>query len=234
MLRILSAVLFAIIIVFAGVVAYAADLQKGLDAADAKDYATALRELEPLAEQGDALAQTRLGYIYAYGAHDLRDEVEAVKWFRLAAEQGDANAQYQLGFMYHHFDRDYFEAMKWYRLAAKNGDFEAQNILGNMYRNGRGVLKDDVEAVKWYRLAADPPLYSNAMYNLGFMYANGRGVQKDMVLAHMWSNIASAKGQEVAAKNRDIYENLMTSEQIAEATHRAKACMGSLWYGNCD
>jgi hypothetical protein len=34
-----------------------ADLQKGLTAAQSGDYATALRELEPLAKQGNASAQ---------------------------------------------------------------------------------------------------------------------------------------------------------------------------------
>ena len=37
--------------------AFSADFQKGLDAAQSGDYATALREWEPLAEQGDARAQ---------------------------------------------------------------------------------------------------------------------------------------------------------------------------------
>jgi len=37
-------------------VSWSADLQKGLDAYNKKDYATALREWKPLAEQGDAVA----------------------------------------------------------------------------------------------------------------------------------------------------------------------------------
>ena len=38
-------------------VVWSADLQKGLTAAQSGDFATALREWEPLAEQGDADAQ---------------------------------------------------------------------------------------------------------------------------------------------------------------------------------
>ena len=41
--------------------AFSADFQKGLDAAESGDYATALREWTPLAEQGDANAQYNLG-----------------------------------------------------------------------------------------------------------------------------------------------------------------------------
>jgi len=44
-----------------------ADSQKGLTAYESEDYATALREFEPLAEQGDAFAQYNLGVMYKYG-----------------------------------------------------------------------------------------------------------------------------------------------------------------------
>ena len=40
---------------------YAQDFQKGEGAADKCDFATALREWRPLAEQGDAFAQFNLG-----------------------------------------------------------------------------------------------------------------------------------------------------------------------------
>ena len=45
------------------------------------------------AEQGDALAQTMLGSIYANGDFGVpKDDTEAVKWWRKAAEQGNDNA----------------------------------------------------------------------------------------------------------------------------------------------
>jgi uncharacterized protein len=40
-----------------------ADFQKGLTAYQSGDYATALREWRPLAEQGDEIAQTSVGWI---------------------------------------------------------------------------------------------------------------------------------------------------------------------------
>ena len=42
----------------------AQDFQKGLAAAQAGDYATALQEWTPLAEAGDAAAQYNLGIMY--------------------------------------------------------------------------------------------------------------------------------------------------------------------------
>lgn len=43
------------------------ELQKGVNAFNGHDYATALREYRPLAEQGDAVAQLHLGIMYKNG-----------------------------------------------------------------------------------------------------------------------------------------------------------------------
>ena len=48
-------------------VSWSADFQKGMDAAQTGDFATALREWKPLAEQGDGDAQFNLGQMYYYG-----------------------------------------------------------------------------------------------------------------------------------------------------------------------
>jgi TPR repeat protein len=64
------------------------------------DYAEALRLWRPLADQGHADGQLKLGNIYGRGQGVQRDYAEAVKWYRLAAEQGNALAQFNLGIMY--------------------------------------------------------------------------------------------------------------------------------------
>jgi uncharacterized protein len=64
------------------------------------DYATAMSLWRPLADQGNAAAQTNLGWMYQKGQGVPQDNAQAVVWYRKAAEQGDANAQYSLGFMY--------------------------------------------------------------------------------------------------------------------------------------
>ncbi len=55
----------------------AADYQAGVDAADRGDYAAALEEWLPLAEQGDAAAQISLGVMYEYGEGVTQDYAEA-------------------------------------------------------------------------------------------------------------------------------------------------------------
>ena len=57
-----------------------------------RDYATALREFEPLAKQGHARAQTNLGWMYDKGLGVPQNYETAVKWYTLAAEQGYAPA----------------------------------------------------------------------------------------------------------------------------------------------
>ena len=102
-----------------------ADFQKGLTAAHSGDFATALREWIPLAEQGDAGAQNNLGQMYRRGQGVPQDYKTAVKWYRLAAEQGDAYAQGNLGMMYAFGDgvlKDYVYAHMWGNIAAKNGN----------------------------------------------------------------------------------------------------------------
>jgi TPR repeat protein len=49
------------------------------------------------------------------------------------------------------------------------------------------------------------------------MYGTGQGVPEDYVLAYMWWNLAAAQGHEGAQSNKDILEERMTREQIAEA-----------------
>ncbi len=85
------------------------------------DYAMAIRELRPLAEQGVAEAQSNLGVMYERGQGVPQDYAEAVKWYRKAAEQGNASAQHNLGVMYDKgggVPQDYVQAHKWYNLAA--------------------------------------------------------------------------------------------------------------------
>ncbi len=106
-------------------VSWSADYQKGLSALAKGDYATALREWKPLAEQGYASAQSNLGLMYDKGLGVLQDYKTAVKWYKLAAEQGYAKAQSNLGLMYRKglgVLQDYVYAHMWGNIAASNGN----------------------------------------------------------------------------------------------------------------
>lgn len=67
---------------------------------DRGNYQTALQVWRPLAEGGDAKAQTYVGEIYEKGLGAAPDYAAAAQWYRKAADQGDARALNNLGFLY--------------------------------------------------------------------------------------------------------------------------------------
>jgi uncharacterized protein len=94
-----------------------------IDAAYMKgDYATALRLMRPLAEQGNVSAQYNLGFMFDNGQGVPQDHATAVSWYRKAAEQGHAAAQNNLGVKFANggqgVPQDYAAAASWYRKAA--------------------------------------------------------------------------------------------------------------------
>ena len=100
-MQIIRSIILALgFVVAGGVAAVGQYFEKGAAAAQSGDFATALKEWQPLAEQGNAIAQYNLGMIYQNGYGVIQDYAEAVKWYRLATEQGHADAQYNLGVMY--------------------------------------------------------------------------------------------------------------------------------------
>lgn len=159
------------------------------------DYGDALRDVRPLADQGDARAQSLLGLMYFLGRGVPQDDLAAARWFRLAADQGDAPAQFNLGVMYAEgrgVPQEYAEAVKRYRLAADRGHAQAQYNLALSYANGEGVSQDYVSAHMWFNLAA----------------------------AHFPAS--DVRSRELAVRNRGLVANKMTREQIAAAQNLAR------------
>jgi uncharacterized protein len=138
-------------------VAVAGPLEDGLAAYDNYDYATALKMLEPLADQGNVEAQVRLGIMYRNGRGVPVDYVNALKWYRLAAAQDNAQAQFDLGEMYRSGQGvtvDHAEMVKLTLRSGEKGYVAAQDALGFWYEYGVGVQVDNVKAYLWYDLAA--------------------------------------------------------------------------------
>lgn len=121
------------------------------------DYSTALKEIRPLAQKGDPMAQYNLGLMYDKGLGVLEMCFEAAKWFQCAAKQGHVRAQLNLGNMCYEgrgATKNFQEAAKWFEQAAKQGNAEAQLNLGSMYMIGEGVEQNNMEAYFWFSLAA--------------------------------------------------------------------------------
>jgi TPR repeat protein len=102
------------------------------------DYATELRLLRPLAEQGNAEAQTALGLMYDAGHGVPQDYIEAVKWYRCAANQGFTDAQDSLARMYFNgwgVPKDYVQAHMWANLAASSFSGVGSNVEAGLRDN---------------------------------------------------------------------------------------------------
>jgi TPR repeat protein len=96
-----------------------------MDAYGRGDYATALREWQPLAERGHADAQYNLGMLYNFRKGVPQDFATARQWYEKAAAQGHAGAQNNLGGLYefgHGVTRDDVLAYMWYHIAAHSTD----------------------------------------------------------------------------------------------------------------
>ena len=156
-------------------------------------YPAALRLARPLADEGNAGAQSILGLLYYRGQGVQQDFATAATWLRKAADQDDATAQFHLGVMFFQgqgVPQDKTEAMKWFRRAADLGDAQAQYNLGVSY--AEGGEPDNVRAHMWFNLAA----------------------------AHFPTSDTSDRN--AAAKERDLVAAKMTPQQIAEALRLAR------------
>lgn len=161
------------------------------------DYATALTELRPVADQGDPRAQVLLGNMYREGLGVPKDASSAALWFRRAADQRLPQAQLQLGHLHRKgagVPQSYVEAASWYRKAAEQNLTAGQVSLGAAYFHGHGVPQDFVQAYMWFSLALT-------------------GVS------------ARPSDLALATKGIKLSESKMTPKQIAEAKRRTQAWM---------
>jgi hypothetical protein len=174
--------------------ARAQDWDAGLAAFDRGAFADALAEIEPLAENGFAPAQHKLGQMYQQGAGVAPNASAAVLWFSKALAQGYLPAVQSIAEAYRKglgVPRNPAKAVNWYKLAAEGGETRSMITLGAMYGNGQEVPQDLVRAHMWSNLAA---VYS-----------------------------ASEAEREMALTNREHFTWLMSAEQLTTARGQARA-----------
>lgn len=169
-----------------------------------KDYATAFKELDPLAKQGDAEAEVLLGRMYLMGDGVLKDPDEANKMFQAAAAQGNADAEFFLGMPSVMSHQNVAQGLKWLRLSAEHGNQDAQLLLGKTYLQGLGsdLPRDPVQADMWLRLAADHnlPFYQNEL-RVAEPQMNGAEIEKGKALAEAWKRkVAAAPARKANAR----------------------------------
>jgi uncharacterized protein len=172
------------------------DLDAGRRSYEQGNYATSLKELTPLAEQGNSEAQVLIGQMYSRGQGVPLDFAKAIKWFKAAAEQGNSDGQLHLGLAYLKgvgVEKDVAQALKWLKLSANQGNVVAQLDLGLAFRNLSSIPHDYVEAWMWFELAArqGDPLAPKQRDSLQ-RFMTRQQVEQARVRAAAWNPVISS------------------------------------------
>ena len=183
-------------------------LRAGVRDYNAGDKAAAARALEYAATQGHALAQWKLGRMYADGDGVPRDDLKAFEYFsRIVDDNADeapdsprapvvASAFTTLGgYFLEGIKGSYVtpnpsRAAEMFAYSASYfGDPDAQYSLGRLYLDGSGVGRDQRQAARWFNLAAEKG-HRFAQALLGQLLINGDGVPRQRARGLMWLTLA--------------------------------------------
>ena len=185
-------------------------LRAGVDELHAGDAQSSVQALTYAAEGGEALAQWKLGSIYAAGELVPRNDLLAYKYFQQLVDNYDedesdqrsltavSNAFVQVG-IYNlngitgsDIKPDPVRAVEMFEVAATRfGDPEGEYYLARMFIDGVGGLdQDKLRAAKWLSLAAEKG-HRGAQAVLGHMLFRGDGVPRQAARGLMWLTIAS-------------------------------------------
>ena len=169
-------------------------------------------------------------------AGDRKDTKGQIEYYKIGVKENNPWAKLMLS-LYHgqgtDVPKNVTESFRLMSEAAAQDFGPSKTMMGLFYDLGRGVPQNYVEAVRWYKLAAAKGC-AIAWFSLSDMHENGKGTPKSYIKAHMWANLYSAKDIGGYGKiRRDVLENIMTKEQIAQAQQLATRCQAQN-FQNCD
>ncbi|MGH6878031.1 MAG: hypothetical protein ACREHV_11750, partial [Rhizomicrobium sp.] len=128
----------------------------GLQELGGANKAGAASWLERAAVRGEAVAQYRLGTLYAEGHGVPADPAKAFRWYAAAAKGGNRKAMSNLAVAYAQgagTAKNPQEAALWFSKAAALGLVDAQFDLAILYERGLGVPQSLIDAYRWYVIA---------------------------------------------------------------------------------
>jgi TPR repeat protein len=201
-----------------------ADAESGWQAYLDGDNATALAELRPAAEEGDARAQYYLAVLYDHGKAVPRNHRTAANWYNKAARQGDEDAQLKLGLMYddgagsagdpNGVPADPALAALWLSSAAKSGHPMASYRLCKLVDRGRGVERDLDRALSLCRYAALQGV-AGAQYHTGLLLAESEADFEVWTEAYSWFLLAARANYPGAAQNLETLTERLSADDLA-------------------
>ena len=148
------------------------------------------------AEQGDAIAQSRLGYMFNVGRSVEQDNAKALYWYQKASSQGNLDAIVNLGVMYRGGDgvaTDLAKAYSLFEKAANAGHPSAQYNIGVMHQFGEFVEVGYGVAHTWFQKAVRQG-NTDAMVSLGDLFSYGLGLEANDHKAYEWYEKAARYG----------------------------------------
>jgi len=210
----------------------------GMLALQANDPKGGVAWLEYAADQGHAIAQWKLGRMFADGDLVGRDDARAFRYFQDIVENHSddslgtpqsryvANAFVSLGAYYlggipGTVKANPLRARELFTYAASYfGDAAAQYRLGQMLIDGQGGPKDPWQAARWLKLSADKGYYQ-AQALLGVTLFKGQGVPRQAPRGLMYLTIA----RDSAPQDKSIAD--LHAAALAAATEDERAVAAS-------
>lgn len=201
----------------------------------AGEKSKAVSSLQYAAEKGHALAQWKLGRMYAEGDGVTQDDYKAFEYFRhIADSHADdnpntpqarfvANAFVALGHYYlggipkTAVKRDPERAREMFGYAASYfRDPDAQYYLARLYLDGTGAPHDPRTAARWFVLAAQKG-QCRAQAMLGAMLFAGDHVPRQAARGLMWLTLAKDSARDALASDR-AWINRVYDSAYAQST----------------
>lgn len=175
--------------------AHGGDLEDGMAAYRAKDYAQAFLLLQPLAEQEVAEAQFVLGQMYRLGQGMVPSLPEAIPLLQRAAQSGHPGALNAMAEMYETGEgltQSFTTAQAYFEQAAAAGSVQAQRNLGLHYIRFEDH-RDFTKALDWLERAAQQD-DAESQYLLGRFLLDGKGRPEDDEQGIKWLLRAAEQG----------------------------------------
>ncbi|HZQ41429.1 MAG TPA: tetratricopeptide repeat protein, partial [Rhizomicrobium sp.] len=200
----------------------------GVAAARSRDFALALANFKPLAEQGDANAELAMGQLLMQNCTGLQDKPAAVEWLNKAATAGNIPARNLLGLAYmtgHGVPLDDNKAFALFSQTAAAGNAVGEMELGYLYTAGRGVPQDKYQGLQWTVKAAEQG-NATALGNIANAYMHGEILEKDTDRAAYFLALTNerstpAQRAEFMGISLQIRQEVSASD-LARATSRAQ------------
>ena len=173
-------------------------------------YADYLNDLKYDADNGDAISQNNLGYIYLYGDKNLGvdpDLDKAIQYLNAAAQQEQVNAMTTIGWFYFTgefgAEKDNEQAIYWNQRASDLGFTIASYNMGFFYYSGFAGLKQDLNMAKKYWLLSASQWVNSA----GLHTTTPQELLKEI-------NQYNPNPTKEMANLRDFYISLLDTEEI--------------------